>query len=71
MADPDRGQWIYVTADSSQWLRVNLPSGLIAPPVITLHQPLEGPVKFFCADAYQLPIPEAAKVAGEDGDGGS
>jgi hypothetical protein len=21
MAEPERGQWIYVTADSSQWLR--------------------------------------------------
>ena len=69
MADPGRGQWIYVTADSSEWLRVDLPFGLIAPPTITLHRPLAGPVEFFYADAYKLRIPEAAKVADTDGSG--
>jgi hypothetical protein len=62
MSDPKRGRWVYVTPDSSRWLAIDLPFGLIAPPTITLHEPLAGPVEFYLAESHRLPIPpEAAK----------
>jgi hypothetical protein len=61
VSDPERGTWIYVTADSRQWLKLDLPFGLIAPPILELHQPLAGPVLFYYAEGYQLPVPEEAR----------
>jgi hypothetical protein len=60
MTDPERIKVIYVTADSSQWLTIDMPFGLISPPTIELHKPLIGPVVFYHASAYQLRIPKEA-----------
>jgi len=56
-----RNKAIYVTQDSSRWLRVNFPFGLIAPPKIELHEPLVGNVEFYLAESWNLPIPDEAK----------
>ena len=61
MPDPERTNRIYVTADSSQWVRLSVPFGLIAPPTIELHKPLEGPVTFYDAEGYNLKIPIASR----------
>lgn len=61
MADPKRSQVVYVTADGSQWMRVDVPFGLITPPTLTFHKPLAGPVEFFYAECYGLPIPQEAR----------
>ena len=76
---PERTEVIYVTADSSQWLRLDVPFGLISPPTfelpktIDLLKPLVGPVTFYDAECFQLPVPPAARqvadvtvIRGED-----
>jgi hypothetical protein len=60
--DPERNKIIYVTADSSQWVVINIPFGMITPPTIELHIPLKGGVTFYYADCYpSLHIPSEAK----------
>jgi hypothetical protein len=62
MSDPERNRIVYVTADSSKWVAINVPFGLISPPTIELYRPLAGPVMFYHADGHQLRIPpEASK----------
>jgi hypothetical protein len=61
MKEPERTNRIYVTTDSSQWIRLSVPFGLIAPPTIELHKPLEGPVTFYDSDGYNLKVPTEAK----------
>jgi hypothetical protein len=62
--EPERGRVIYVTADSSQWLVIEYPFGLITPPTIELHRPLQGAVIFYYAQCYGLAIPaEAQQIA--------
>lgn len=58
MPDPERNVVIYVTADSSEWFRMDFPFGLITPPIIELHRPLAGAVRFYYAECYGLPVPE-------------
>jgi len=66
----ERNRIVYVTSDASDWLAVDVPFGLITPPTIQLHRPLAGPVEFYHADSYRLPIPgEAAQVPGQSGTG--
>ena len=66
MSEPERGRTVYVTSDGSQWLAIEYPFGLITPPTIelpetiSLHRPLVGPVIFYHASAYKLPIPPEA-----------
>jgi hypothetical protein len=52
---------VYVTQDGSDWLAIEYPVGLVAPPTLTLGRPLAGPVEFFYAECYRLPIPAEAK----------
>lgn len=59
----ERNRVIYVTSDGSDWLAVDVPFGLIPPPTIQLHRPLAGPVEFYHADSYRLPIPDEATQA--------
>jgi hypothetical protein len=54
---------IYVTPDSHRWMMLDVPDGLITPPHIDLHVPVVGPVRFYYAQSYQLPIPLAARQA--------
>ena len=62
--EPERHRKVYVTSDSSLWLVLDEPFGLISPPTIELHRPQVGTVTFYDADGYQLRIPsEARKVA--------
>jgi hypothetical protein len=61
MTDPERTNRIYVTADSSQWARLSVPFGLIAPPTIELHKPLSGTIMFYDSDGYNLPVPTEAR----------
>ena len=61
MPEPERTRIVYVTADGSQWMRVDVPFGLITPPTFLLHKPLIGPVEFFDAESYNLSVPEEAK----------
>jgi ribosomal protein L37E len=53
----ERTEVFYVTSDSSLWLRVNVPHGLITPPTIELHKPMAGPVVFYHASSYKLRLP--------------
>jgi hypothetical protein len=59
----ERNRVIYVTADASDWLAIDVPFGLITPPTIELHQPLVGSVEFYHADSYRLTIPKEAQPA--------
>jgi hypothetical protein len=53
---------IYVTQEKdAQWIRLAHPGGLVPPPTLTLHKPLEGPVVFYYAECYGLPIPAEAR----------
>lgn len=61
MSDPERTVAVYVTADSSAWARLSVPSGLITPPTIELYRPLAGPVVFYHASAHKLPVPPEAE----------
>lgn len=61
----DRSKIVYCTMDSSQWLILIPPAGLVSPPVITLHKSLVGLVEFYHASAYNLPVPDDAKAAAE------
>jgi hypothetical protein len=58
---PARAEVVYVTGDSSAWLRLSVPSGLISPPTIELHRPLSGPVTFYDAESFRLPVPAEAR----------
>jgi hypothetical protein len=60
VSDPERNRAVYVTADSGRWLAIDFPFGLITPPSIELHQPMAGPVTFYLAESYRLPIPPEA-----------
>jgi hypothetical protein len=60
-----RSKIIYCTMDSSQWLILTPPEGLVPPPVISMHKPLAGPVEFYHAAAYNIPVPDDAKAAAE------
>jgi hypothetical protein len=53
----------YVTSDGKRWLNVQHPDGLVPPPTFTLHEPHVGPVEFYFAECYQLPIPPEARQA--------
>jgi hypothetical protein len=61
----NRSKIVYCTMDSSQWLILTPPAGLVSPPVIALHQPSAGPVEFYHASAYNIPVPDDAKAAAE------
>lgn len=63
MREPERSIVVYVTADSTRWLLIDVPSGLITPPVLALHKPFEGPADFFYASSYRLPVPAEAEAA--------
>jgi hypothetical protein len=58
MSDPERNQIVYVTANSEQWVIINIPFGLISPPTIDLHLPQVGSVTFYHASGHKLPVPE-------------
>jgi hypothetical protein len=60
MKDPIRNKTTYVTTDGKLALTLEWPFGLISPPVLELHAPLQGTVKFFHADSYQLDVPPEA-----------
>jgi hypothetical protein len=60
-----RSKVVYCTMDSSQWAILEPPAGMISPPVISLQQPFVGPVEFYHASAYNLPVPDDAKAAAE------
>ena len=51
---------VYVTREGGLWLSVRHPDGLIPPPTIELHKPMEGPVTFYFAECYGLPVPPEA-----------
>jgi hypothetical protein len=59
-AEPERNRIVFVTSDSSLWLAIDVPFGMITPPTIELHVPLKGSVVFYNAESYQLRIPEEA-----------
>jgi hypothetical protein len=60
--EPERNKVIFVTADSSQWMVVNIPFGMILPPTIEVIQPLlTDPVVFYYAETHRLRIPSEAK----------
>lgn len=59
--EPERTEVVYVTPDSAQWARLSVPFGLVSPPMIDLHQLLRGPVRFYHADSYKLPVPPDAR----------
>ena len=65
MSDPERNRIVYVTADSSQWVVINVPFGLITPPTIELQRPLVGSILFYHASGYQLRVPVQAEVEAE------
>jgi hypothetical protein len=54
---------VYVTANGDQWLVLDVPRGVIAPPTIGSHQPTAGAVTFYWADCYKLPVPAEAAAA--------
>lgn len=56
MADPVRSQVTFATRDGSQALVVDAPAGIILPPVIEAHVPLRGPLVFYYASAYKIPV---------------
>lgn len=61
MSEPDRTRTVYVTQDGTgRWLIIDVPRGLIMPPTLSLHNPLVGPVEFFYAQCYKLPVPDEA-----------
>jgi hypothetical protein len=59
----ERSSVIYVVPGTDQWISVNVEDGIVTPPTITFHRPLVGPVEFFYAEIYRLPIPKEAKAA--------
>ena len=62
--EPDRGHMVYVTQDGTgRWMTAGYPFGLIPPPTIELHKPLGGPVVFYAATMYGLPVPAEAQQA--------
>jgi hypothetical protein len=65
MQDPERNRIVYVTADSSQWIVIDVPFGLITPPTIELHRPLVGAVMFYHASGHRLRVPAEAEPASE------
>jgi hypothetical protein len=63
----ERGRAIYVTQPAGEWVAIDLPFGLVPPPILELHKPMAGPVPFYHAEGYRLPIPkQALPVAVED-----
>ena len=60
--DPERNRVVYVTQDSSKWAVLDVPFGMITPPIIEIHQPMVGTDKFYYADCYQLRIPPEAEA---------
>lgn len=55
--DEERTEWVYVTnTQPQQVVRVDAPLGLIMPPTIDLHRPMVGPVTFYHADGYGIPV---------------
>lgn len=66
MAEPARSRVVYVTNDGTgRWLVLDVPFGLVAPPTLEIHKPLEGPVEFFYAQCYGLPVPDEALERGD------
>jgi len=63
MTDGSRHRTIYVTADSAQWMVIDVPDGMISPPTIDLHVPMQGSVQFYYAECYQLRVPKEAQEA--------
>jgi hypothetical protein len=63
MSDPERNKVVYVTADSSKWAILDIPFGMIMPPMIDLHVPQVGTETFYCAEMYQLKVPSAVAKA--------
>jgi hypothetical protein len=61
MSEPERNKVVYVTPDSSQWVVMDVPFGMIMPPTVELHKPLVGPVVFYWAEGHSLPVPKEAK----------
>lgn len=62
MSEP-HSRIVYTTTDSQRWMVIDIPDGLISPPYIDLHQPFEGPVRFYYAEPYKLPVPDDAREA--------
>lgn len=65
-SEPERNRAVYVARgasdpEESDWMAVDFPFGLIAPPTFTLHRPLYGSVVFYHASAYGLIEPEASR----------
>lgn len=58
----DHKRVAYVTADSSEWMVLESPDGLISPPIIELHRPQVGAIKFYYASCYELRVPKEAKA---------
>lgn len=54
---------MYVTESGDQWLVLDVPRGVIAPPTIEPHRPMAGAVTFYWADCYKLPVPAEAAAA--------
>lgn len=52
----------YVTADSSEWMVLESPEGMISPPMIEMHRPQVGTVIFYYASCYQLRVPEGVEA---------
>lgn len=73
MSNPERGRVVYVTsssllknkagADDEQWLIMDVPFGLITPPMVKIWRPMVGEVVFYHASSYQVPVPAAARLA--------
>jgi len=61
--DPERNKIIYVTADSQQWVVINVPFGMIAPPTIEIAIPERGTVTFYHASGHRLRVPSEARRA--------
>ncbi len=61
--DPERNRVVYVTQDGTKWAVLDVPFGMITPPIIEIHQPTVATFKFYYADCYQLPIPREAEKA--------
>ena len=55
--DRTTAEWVYVTnASPQQLVRVVTPRGLMMPPTLDLHRPPDGPVTFYLAESYRLPV---------------
>jgi len=65
MTEPARSRVVYVTNDGTgRWLVLDVPFGLITPPTLEIHKPMEGAVEFFYAQCYGLPVPAEALKGG-------